>query len=191
MTFVQFLSWLSHIDLARADLDDLLARVSDVLEHLPEEDPRFAWMAAIEDKLLDGEIPVDRLRALAERFPCQPNLEDRLRSLVFGRRVDGPALQELRQAIRQVATQPQVLRELVHDLQGQLREFWDDYQSEPSHQDSEEAVATGHRLLEEAFQHWSQGLKLIGEGEFEPGLERAQHAYRLLQAVQTLDQTTS
>ena len=191
MTFVQFLSWLSQIDLNRADIDALLTRVSDVLEHLPEEDPRFAWMAAIEDKLLDGEIPLDRLRSLGERFPCQPSLEDRLRSLVHGRRVDGPALQELRQAIRQQATHPQVLSELVHDLQRQLREFWEDYQSEPSHQDGEEAVATGHRLLEEAIGHWTQGLTMISRGEFDDGLERAQQAYRLLQAVQTLDQATS
>lgn len=191
MTFVQFLSWLTQVDLQKVDIDALLTRVSDVLENLPEEDPRFAWMAAIEDKLLDGEIPLDRLRSLGERFPCQASLEDRLRSLVYGRRVDGPALQELRQAIRQHPSQPQLLSELVSDLQRQLGEFWEEYQSEPSHQDNEEAVATGHRLLEEAIQHWTQGLSLISRGEFESGLERAQQAYRLLQAVQTLDQASS
>jgi len=188
MTFGQFLDWLATQDLEKIDHDQLLDNVALVLETLRENDPRYAWMAVIEDKLLDGAFPRDRLAALAERFPVQLSIESRLRQRAGeapGGQWETQALQGLRGCVRE--QDPATLKEYLAWMRQELHTFWLEYEPREAEASHIELEKVAGQLLREAYQNWQQALAQVDQGDFDRGLELAAQANRLLVALHDLD----
>lgn len=191
MKFPEFLDWLARQDVARINSEELLDNVTVVLENLQENDPRYAWMAVIEDRLLDGEIPTDRLLGLPDRFPGDRSLELRLRQrarLASARQWETESIQRLRQALDKWQEDPTPLHGYLHWMQLQLKQFWKEHQPSADELSGEELDKVAARLLQEAYQKWQTALENVSQGDFEVGLALAIQANRLLVALHDLDE---
>lgn len=191
MKFPEFLDWLARQDFARINSEELLDNVTVVLEHLQETDPRYAWMAVIEDRLLDGEIPTDRLLGLPDRFPGDRSLELRLRQRARqapARQWETESIQRLRQALEKWQEDPTPLHGYLQWMQLQLKQFWKEHQPSPDELSGDELDKVAARLLQEAYQNWRTALENVSQGDFEGGLALAIQANRLLVALHDLDE---
>lgn len=189
MEFWDFLGWVSAQNLDHASVDPVLDRVGQVLDHLDEDDPRYAWMAAIEDKLLDGVVPKDRLLALKERFP-DAACEQRLRHAAANaprQRWETFSLKEIRRRLEDFDENPQAFEDLLHKLEVDLEAFWSDYNREPQ-QPNTPLETAGDRLLKRSYEDWKLALKALREGNFDLGLEVAAAANRILSALERMEE---
>ena len=189
MNFSEFLGWLSGCPLEDKDLPKLLEQVGDVLDSLEEADPRYAWMAAIEDKLLDGSIPRERLRALADRFPDN-NWEQRLRmaaTVAPRAHWDNETLAHLRYTLQSFESDPSPLMELLTQLEEELEEFWNEFMQEFEPPTSS-LEAAGSALLQQSYQDWRLALEALRRGDFDRGLEAASGANRLLSVLARVEE---
>lgn len=194
MNFEEFVDWILGEDLDQLPIESLLEAVDEVLASLAENDPRYAWMVAIEEKLLEDVLPRERLKALAERFPPTPpdpgqQLERNLRSQI--ERVsaaDGSseALRELVRSIQLFDKDPRPLQEFLGRMEEQLTEFWTDYQSYPLGSD-EIPAQVGEKLLGEAYGLWRSALQALSqERALQQGLDMAARANRILVVLQRM-----
>lgn len=191
MKFPEFLDWLARQDLQRVDSEELLDKVTLVLETLQETDPRYAWMAVIEDKLLDGVLPTERLEGLPDRFPGDRSLESRLRQRArqaTNRQWETESIQRLRSCLDGWDEDPTPLSGYLQWMDLQLKQFWKENEPTPSELEGDELEKVAARLLREAYQDWRAALKTVGEGDFEGGLNLAIRANRLLVALHDLDE---
>ena len=191
MKFREFLLWLGGQDLNLVDSELILDRVTQVLEELQENDPRYAWMAVIEDKLLDGIVPRDRLLALADRFPEEQSLESRLRQRAgeaSPRQWETESIRRLRDCVAEWDRDPAPLQSYLNWMQQQLQQFWKDYEPKESDASPIELEKVAARLLREAYGQWIEALRSVGKGNFEGGLDLAIQANRLLVALHDLDE---
>jgi hypothetical protein len=189
MKFGDFLDWVGRQDLNQVDPEVVLDSVTRVLENLQESDPRYAWMAVIEDKLLDGVLPRDRLLALAERFPGEQSLEGRLRQRAgqaSARQWETESILRLRDCLED--QDPAPLTNYLAWMHDQLSEFWRDYEPTESDASPLELEKVAAQLLREAYQNWQTALQSVGTGDFEGGLALAIQANRLLVALHELDE---
>lgn len=194
MDFVQFVEWVSR-ELDQLSIDKLLDAVDDVLQDLPENDPRYAWLVAIEEKLLDDEVPRDRLRALAERFPPPAKgdpetlLENNLRSQIerlTPAECSSESLRELVESVQIHKSDPRPLQEFVRRMEEQLGEFWTEYHSYPLGSD-EVPARVGERLLAEAYDLWQSAIMVLRDTpRLSDGLELATEANRILVVLQRM-----
>lgn len=192
MKFGEFLDWVARQDWNHVDSEVVLDHVSQVLETLQENDPRYAWMAVIEDKLLDGVLPRDRLLALAERFPGEQSLEGRLRQRAGqapSRQWETESILRLRDCLEE--KDPTPLRKYLTWMQDQLVQFWRDYEPVESDASPDELEKVAASLLREAYQNWQTALQSVGQGDFEGGLALAIAANRLLVALHDLDEAAA
>lgn len=191
MKFPEFLDWLARQELQRINSEELLDKVTIVLENLQENDPRYAWMAVIEDKLLDGVMPTDRLEGLPDRFPGDRSLENRLRQRArqaSAKLWETESIQRLRLSLDTWDEDPTALQGYLHWMQTQLKEFWKEHEPGPAELQGEEIDKVAARLLREAYENWRTALKSVGQGDFEGGLNLAIQANRLLVALHDLDE---
>lgn len=191
MKFPEFLDWLARQDLQRINTEELLDKVTLVLENLQENDPRYAWMAVIEDKLLDGVMPTERLEGLPDRFPGDRSLENRLRQRArqaSAKLWETESIQRLRRSLNNWDEDPTALQGYLHWMQTQLKEFWKEHEPSPAELQGEEIDKVAARLLREAYENWRTALKTVGQGDFEGGLNLAIQANRLLVALHDLDE---
>lgn len=191
MKFPEFLDWLARQDVQRIDSEELLDKVTVVLENLQESDPRYAWMAVIEDRLLDGEIPTDRLLGLPDRFPGDRSLENRLRQRARqapAKQWETESIQRLRNAVESWDDDPTPLSGYLQWMQLQLKQFWKEHQPSQTEMAGEELDKVAARLLHEAYDNWQTALKNVSQGDFEGGLGLAIQANRLLVALHDLDE---
>lgn len=191
MKFPEFLDWLARQDMQRIDSEELLDKVTVVLENLQENDPRYAWMAVIEDKLLDGVMPTDRLEGLPDRFPGDRSLENRLRQRArqaSAKLWETESIQRLRYCLNSWDEDPTALQGYLHWMQTQLKEFWKENEPTPAELQGEEIDKVAARLLREAYENWRTALNNVGQGDFEGGLNLAIQANRLLVALHDLDE---
>ena len=191
MKFPEFLDWLARQDLQRVDSEELLDKVTLVLETLQETDPRYAWMAVIEDKLLDGVMPTERLEGLPDRFPGDRSLENRLRQRArqaTNRQWETESSQRLRTCLDGWDEDPTPLAGYLHWMDLQLKQFWKENEPTASELEGDELEKVAARLLREAYQDWRAALKTVSEGDFEGGLNLAIRANRLLVALHDLDE---
>lgn len=190
MSFPEFLEWLSRQDVNHWDADLVLEKVTLVLENLPEQDPRYAWLAVIEDKLLDGVLPKDRLLALGDRFPSDQSLEGRLR-MRAGQAKPGQwetaSLTRLRDCLKSWDQDPKPLNDYLAWMKSQLEAFWSEYEPTESEASSQELEKVAARLFREAYHNWQSALTSVGEGNFEGGLALAVQANQLLVALHGLE----
>lgn len=192
MKFGEFLDWLAGQDLNQLDPDAVLERVTLVLENLQENDPRYAWMAVIEDKLLDGVFPKDRLLALAERFPGEQSLEGRLRQRAgqaTPSQWETESIVRLRDLLEGWDSEPEELKNYLSWMEERLVQFWSEYEPIESDNSPQELEKVAARLLREAYGKWQSALQQVGRGDFEEGLALAIAANRLLVAIHDLDVT--
>ncbi|MBS2035042.1 hypothetical protein JST97_08635 [bacterium] len=191
MKFPEFLDWLARQDVQRINSEELLDNVTVVLENLQENDPRYAWMAVIEDRLLDGEIPTDRLLGLPDRFPGDRSLEGRLRQRARqapAKQLETESILRLRRALESWEEDPTPLHGYLQWMELQLKQFWQEHQPSPAELSGDELDKVAARLLLEAFENWKTALKNVSQGDFEGGLGLAIQANRLLVALHDLDE---
>lgn len=191
MKFPEFLDWLARQDLPRIDSEELLDKVTVVLESLQETDPRYAWMAVIEDKLLDGVMPTDRLVGLPDRFPGDRSLENRLRQRArqaSAKLWETESIQRLRTCLDNWDDDPTPLSGYLQWMQLQLKQFWKENEPSAAESEGEDLDKVAARLLREAYENWQSALKTVGQGDFEGGLNLAIQANRLLVALHDLDE---
>lgn len=187
MTFGQFLAAIER-DSQSLTIDGLLDWIDQVLNGIPEHDPRYAWLVAIEEKLLDDEIPRARLLALAERFPADPQLafEERLRGQALAleeRQLRSQALDQL-MALR---NQPQQVAAYCESMQRQLDSFWKPY-AQPPASDAPAREIAARRLFEEGYQKWRQALDCLARPDgHDRALTLALEGNRLLVAVSRIE----
>ena len=67
----ELMGYLEVADLENACLEEVLGLVVGALEECPDEDERYAWLVAAEGELLEGKLPLARLRGFAARFPLE------------------------------------------------------------------------------------------------------------------------
>lgn len=191
MKFPEFLDWLARQDLQRIDSEELLDKVTVVLESLQENDPRYAWMAVIEDKLLDGVMPTDRLEGLPDRFPGDRSLENRLRQRArqaSAKQWETESIQRLRVCLDSWDEDPTPLQGYLQWMKEQLKQFWKENEPTPAELQGEELDKVAARLLREAYENWRSALTTVSQGDFEGGLNLAIQANRLLVALHDLDE---
>jgi len=191
MKFPEFLDWLARHDVHSLNSEELLDKVTQVLENLQENDPRYAWMAVIEDKLLDGVMPTDRLLGLPDRFPGDRSLENRLRQRArqaSTKQWETESIQKLREALENWEEDPTPLHGYLTWMETQLKQFWKEYEPAPAELAGEELDKVAARLLKEAYQNWRTALKTVEQGDFEGGLNLAIQSNRLLVALHDLDE---
>ncbi len=191
MKFPEFLDWLARQNLQRIDSEELLDMVTVVLENLQENDPRYAWMAVIEDKLLDGVMPTERLEGLPDRFPGDRSLESRLRQRArqaSAKLWETESIQRLRACLHDWEEDPTPLHGYLQWMQLQLKQFWKENEPTPAELQGEDLEKVAARLLREAYENWQTALKSVGQGDFEGGLQLAIQANRLLVALHDLDE---
>lgn len=192
MKFGEFLDWLARQDLNQLDADAVLERVTLVLENLQESDPRYAWMAVIEDKLLDGVFPKDRLLALADRFPGEQSLEGRLRQRAgqaSPSQWETESILRLRDLLEGWDRDPSALQSYLAWMQERLVQFWVEYEPTEADTSVNELEKVAAQLLREAYGKWQSALQQVGQGDFEEGLALAISANRLLVALHDLDES--
>ena len=186
----ELLAYLEVADLEHACLEEVLGVVVGALEECPEQDERYAWLVAAEAELVEGRLPLARLRRFAARFPL----------------LHRPEAVEIEQEFRQIARSlpdevwqtPQYLElaeafdcwddeslcVYLDNRYQAIRTAWDEYRVTPV-VPAEVTAETyvGHRLLGEGLQAW------LGALERDPGAEalaEAEWGTRLLIAVQML-----
>lgn len=191
MKFPEFLDWLARQDLQRVDSEELLDKVTLVLETLQENDPRYAWMAVIEDKLLDGVMPTERLEGLPDRFPGDRSLENRLRQRARQAHIkqwETESILRLRTCLDTWKEDPAPLSGYLQWMESQLKQFWKENEPSPSELEGDEIDKVAARLLREAYGDWRTALKTVSAGDFEEGLNLAIRANKLLVALHDLDE---
>ena len=164
-------------------------------------------MKAIESTLWEGVIPVDELRQFAleserlhpeEREPSDvERLEGEFRAVAAGLDDEDwatPGYLEIERAVQafEEGGAPEELMAALETMRARLDAAWLDYSRTPveEHEVAAESVV-GHRLLQEGFELWFQSLEeleqALAQGStFDPGLQTAENANRLLVTIERL-----
>jgi hypothetical protein len=199
----ELLSFIEVADLELSRPSAVLTLVQSALDECPEDDPRFPYLVQIEEDLLGGTVPQQRLQAFALRFPRQTpvaeDLESEFRAMAAQFTEEQwrtSAYVDLENALLDFEEDGE-LDGLLLKLQSReekIRESLDGYRA--TSLTPEEVTAetvTGHRLLCDGLEAWLAALGALAEaaesgGAWEPGLEAAERGNRLLLAVQRLNQ---
>lgn len=169
--------------------DTLLRVVQPTLDTCGEDDPRYPYLVAIEERLLADELPVERLRQYLQHFAhtfVEPegDLEGEFRQLAEG--------------LSPAEWQTSGYLELLPRLQDSdyLQARWDRLsatlasyrQTTVTHHEVTLETVVGHRLLVEGLEAWLGGLELLAASSPSDGLAEIERGNRLLVAVQHLNQ---
>ncbi len=199
----RFLSFLEGTGPAGMQVREVLNLVELALDACDEGDERYPYLVAMEDQLLQGSVPENRLGTFLRRFPRQPkaalqDLESEFRSIAGALHEEvwcTATYLELEAAFEDFDGDGDELRLLdyLEVRRERIHQVLDSYASQTlvSDEVTLESVV-GHRLLTEGLQSWLAALDLAEvnlqqrEASWEGPLEAAERGNRLLLATQKL-----
>ena len=194
MSYQQLLAWIQVADLDAAKATEVLELVEAALDDLSEDDVRYDPLADIEEDLLEGEVPVALLQALA--VGGTGALDETVRLEEEYRKVAADYTPEQWQSNFYLdlehhldESEEEELLEFTEGLRNMLTRVWERYEADYAglSQHTPETIV-GHTFMKEGYETWIKALDMVdSEAEADEILETAEAAVRLLIAVGQLD----
>jgi hypothetical protein len=200
MSFSNLVTWASLGQIEESAATEVLPLVDAALEELDENDPRFAALLDIEQALVEGIVPLDLLRRLAQDFPPQASASpatEHADRLEMEYREMAASYEERQWRSHYYANLEQHLESSDDDellqyadlLRERIGAAWQKYCEDlPRVETNSPEIEAGHRLMKDAYERWMLALDMVeDEADNEEILEVAEEAVRLLAAVGQLD----
>lgn len=196
MSYPQLLAWIEIGQLEDSRPEQVLELVQAALDELDEDDPRYDALVDIEDELVEGEVPVELLRALSSGQTLSSGVDDaarlegEYRALAAGYTPDqwqSNFYLELERHLEESSDDE--LLDFADSLRERLTQVWTRYEADYqglSEQSAETVV--GHTFMKEGYEGWMKALDLVeAEADGDEILDAAEAAVRILIAVGQLD----
>ena len=197
MSYQQLLAWIQVAQLETSKPSDVLEFVEPALDELAEDDDRHEALLDIEDRLLEGEVPIELLQALLPIAANDVPADDVERIEREYREIAAAYLPEQWQSnfyldleFHLAESEDEELVDYVDSLRERLTNVWKKYSADYDSITSTSAeTVVGHRLMKDGYETWMRALDLVDDdnAEDEEILETAEAAVRLLIAVGQLD----
>lgn len=201
--FRTLIEWLHVTDLSLAQLDEVKSLVDAARKSLAADDPRQTDLGACSEILWDGLIPGEALTKLLEKWQQTAGLESQTDTARVASEIrliasSLPEFEWLTSSYQEALDacddfddgDTESLFEWTGEFSDKLEESWHRYTglSVVSSEVTAE-TAVSHALLLEGIQGWYDAVDMLvqaadGDQDFEPALDRAEEANRLLVAVQ-------
>lgn len=197
------LSFIEVADLDLAKARSVLGIVQCALDECSEDDPRYPYLVAIEEELLAGSVPTERLLTFAARFPrtvpAREDLESEFRAMASEfdeAEWRTAAFLDLENALLdfEEGGELEELLAVLSSREVKIQAALQGYRETSMMPEEVTAeTVTGHRLLCAGLESWLVGLAALAEAArnsepWDEGLEHAETGNRLLLAVQRLNQ---
>ena len=197
MSYQQLLAWIQVAQLETSSSSDVLEFVEAALDEIPEDDARHDALLDIEDRLLEGEVPVELLQSLLSDVAGEMPVDDVERIEREYRAIATAYLPEqwrsnfyLDLEFHLAESEDEELVDYVDSLRERLTNIWEKYSADyESITTTSAETVVGHRLMKDGYETWMRALDLVDDddAEDEEILETAEAAVRLLIAVGQLD----